>query len=83
MPRVFISEEQKIENKSKLFGKWLSHNLSDQRISKTHMAAVLGVTRPTLNGYISGAKQFSYSDMLKIFNFLGTEDEVIIKWMRI
>jgi len=79
MPR--ITSRRKFY-KEKDIGSWVRGEMAKKKIRQKQMADCMGITQQAFGQKVN-KNQFTYSDLLTIFQELQTEDAEIVKLMRI
>ena len=79
MPRI---KAKKKEYKVSSLSLYIVLEMRKQDISQDKMARILGITQPGFS-YKLKRNAFSYGDLLTIFETLGTEDEAILRLMKL
>lgn len=79
MPRI---KAKKKEYKVSDLSLYIVLEMRRQDVSQDEMAHILGITQPGFS-YKLKRNVFSYGDLLTIFETLGTEDEVILRLMKL
>ena len=82
MPAVAVCDEQRRANKTKAFNRWVKGQLAENNVSQEELAAEMDITQQALSYRIRTGLAFTYPQMLAIFQFFKTEDEVILRFMR-
>lgn len=78
MPKVYITKQQQMNNKlvSLIYG-----TMRVQNIAQRQMATRLGISQQAFSRKLKNA-QFTFSDLVIIFEELGTPDEEIVRVMK-
>lgn len=82
MPAVAVCDEQRRANKTKAFNRWVKGQLAEHDASQEELAIKMDITQQALSYKIRSGAAFTYPQMLIIFEFFGTTDEVILRFMR-
>lgn len=78
MPKVCINKQQ---YKEESIGGWICGQLFTKKMKKKDLAESLGVTCHGLSWKLHH-NSFDYSDLLTVFEFLGSTDEEIVFVMK-
>ena len=78
MPRVYITNEDKLNNKlvALIYG-----SMKVKRMTQSKMADELGISQPAFGKKLRN-KQFTFTDLVTIFRVLEIPDDEILSVMR-
>lgn len=79
MPRITSRKKMYME---KDIGSWVRGEMARKKIRQKHMADCMGITQQAFGQKVI-KNQFTYADLLTIFQELQTEDEDIIRLMKV
>ena len=78
MPKVYLTKQEELKNKlvTLIYG-----TMKVKRLSQAHMADKLGISQPAFGKKLKN-KQFTFGDLVTIFNELDIQDDQILSVMR-
>lgn len=79
MPRIREFRDRYMVND---IGAWVAGKLMRMKISQKEAAGELGITQQAMSVKIR-SNSFTYEDMIKLFRMFESEDEEILKLMKI
>ena len=79
MPKSYFN---KYDRTMSAFRTWLKGKMSMCNITQRHLASVLNCTQGNVSSKLSGKTQFSYKELLLIFNAVHATDDEVLRFTR-